>query len=142
MGSRDPTQVNVDPFLSGSNIKLNITHCMAELWRYTMSVLLTLTRWYLAFNKLRNLFNKRGFVGLIWNLLTKLNSYLIINNHFYFIKSQWRWSLYAIWKYKSKDATSFMIIAVRLLLESINSKSVFPLTTTLPFPVRYASKML
>lgn len=41
-----------------------------------------------------------------------------------------------------KIATSFIIIAVRLVLESSNSISVFPLTTTRPRPVRYASKML
>jgi len=35
-----------------------------------------------------------------------------------------------------------MIIAVRLVLESSNSISVFPLITTRPRPVRYASKIL
>ena len=35
-----------------------------------------------------------------------------------------------------------MIIAVRLVLESSNSISVFPLIITRPRPVRYASKIL
>lgn len=41
-----------------------------------------------------------------------------------------------------KNETSFMMIAERLLLESSNSTSVFPLITTRPRPVRYASRIL
>lgn len=41
-----------------------------------------------------------------------------------------------------QNATSFMIIADRFVLESSISTSVFPLTTTRPRPVRYASKIL
>lgn len=38
--------------------------------------------------------------------------------------------------------TSFMIIAVRLVLESNDSISVLPLMTTRPRPVLYASRIL
>lgn len=41
-----------------------------------------------------------------------------------------------------REATSLMIIAVRLVLASSTSISVFPLTITRPRPVRYASRML
>lgn len=38
--------------------------------------------------------------------------------------------------------TSFIITAVRFVLESSSSTSVFPLTVMRPRPVRYASKIL
>lgn len=43
---------------------------------------------------------------------------------------------------QTKIITSFMIIAVRFVLGSSNSTSVFPLTIIRPRPVLYASKML
>lgn len=48
----------------------------------------------------------------------------------------------ANYKKNTTMVTSFIITAVRFVLESSSSTSVFPLTVMRPRPVRYASKIL
>ena len=93
---------------------------------------------YLIFHKFGYLFDERRFVGLIWDLFHPTKK----KKNKYFTNSCSKYEHSTTSKKKISEITSFMIIAVRFVLESSNSISVFPLTTTRPRPVRYASNML